>query len=400
MVPDATEPETGASTDTAEAPETNEPTFDVVRVETGGSAVIAGRAEPGATVSVEVDGVSVGEVAADLQGGFVALADLGVSNQPRAITLTSRLGQDDAVVSSQTVILGPTPEQDAEPSISAQSAARPAAQVPGRAESTDVGMGEAGGTVATALEGGVTDTEEAPTADAAVTTDEVALSGSVDTPASEATPATEAESASEDVTQTARAGAEAEEAAGTVSDPATEAPTVLLSDAGGVQVLQGSGPEQPENIAIDAIAYDTSGGVTLSGRATGEGSVRVYIDNKPVQTTEIGVDGRWRTPLPSVDSGVYTLRVDEISSDGSVTSRLETPFQREPEQVILALAEVQEGDPRPLRLVTVQPGNTLWGISRRAYGEGILYVRVFEANRSRIRDPDLIYPGQVFTVPE
>ncbi|MBD3765996.1 MAG: LysM peptidoglycan-binding domain-containing protein, partial [Rhodobacterales bacterium] len=49
--------------------------------------------------------------------------------------------------------------------------------------------------------------------------------------------------------------------------------------------------------------------------------------------------------------------------------------------------------------VTVQPGNTLWGISRERYGQGVLYVRVYEANRSQIRDPDLIYPGQVFTVP-
>ena len=54
----------------------------------------------------------------------------------------------------------------------------------------------------------------------------------------------------------------------------------------------------------------------------------------------------------------------------------------------------------PVRAVTVQPGNTLWAIARDAYGDGILYVRVFEANRGLIRDPDLIYPGQIFTVPE
>ena len=54
----------------------------------------------------------------------------------------------------------------------------------------------------------------------------------------------------------------------------------------------------------------------------------------------------------------------------------------------------------PVRRVVVQRGNTLWGIARRNYGEGILYVRVFEANRDKIRDPDLIYPGQVFNVPD
>uniref|UniRef100_UPI0039B8B640 LysM peptidoglycan-binding domain-containing protein n=2 Tax=Albidovulum sp. TaxID=1872424 RepID=UPI0039B8B640 len=50
-------------------------------------------------------------------------------------------------------------------------------------------------------------------------------------------------------------------------------------------------------------------------------------------------------------------------------------------------------------IVTVQPGFSLWRIARENYGEGLLYVKVFEANRDQIRDPDLIYPGQIFTVP-
>ncbi|HSF63961.1 MAG TPA: LysM peptidoglycan-binding domain-containing protein, partial [Paracoccaceae bacterium] len=50
--------------------------------------------------------------------------------------------------------------------------------------------------------------------------------------------------------------------------------------------------------------------------------------------------------------------------------------------------------------VTVQPGFTLWGIAQDRFGSGFLYVQVFEANRDQIRDPDLIYPGQVFTLPQ
>ena len=52
----------------------------------------------------------------------------------------------------------------------------------------------------------------------------------------------------------------------------------------------------------------------------------------------------------------------------------------------------------PVR-ITVQPGYTLWAIARAELGHGIRYVQVFEANRDKIRDPDLIYPGQVFTIP-
>jgi nucleoid-associated protein YgaU len=47
----------------------------------------------------------------------------------------------------------------------------------------------------------------------------------------------------------------------------------------------------------------------------------------------------------------------------------------------------------------VQPGFTLWAIAEANFGDGVRYVQVFEANRDKIRDPNLIYPGQVFTVP-
>jgi LysM repeat protein len=53
----------------------------------------------------------------------------------------------------------------------------------------------------------------------------------------------------------------------------------------------------------------------------------------------------------------------------------------------------------PVVTVTVQPGNTLWAIAKGQLGDGIRYVQVYEANREAIRDPDLIYPGQIFTIP-
>ena len=47
----------------------------------------------------------------------------------------------------------------------------------------------------------------------------------------------------------------------------------------------------------------------------------------------------------------------------------------------------------------MQPGNTLWAIAEDSYGDGLKYVEVFQANRDKIRNPDLIYPGQIFEVP-
>ena len=182
-------------------------------------------------------------------------------------------------------------------------------------------------------------------------------------------------------------------------ESAGEAPTVLLADEAGVSVLQGG--DAPEaGVLIDAISYDGTGEVVVTGRGRGGGAVRLYLDNVLRETAEIAQDGQWRAPLESVESGAYTLRVDEIGEGGRVTSRAETPFRREEPTEIAKLDAMLAEEKDGVRLITVQPGYTLWGIARSNYGEGVLYVRVFEANRDRIRDPDLIYPGQVFTVPD
>ena len=48
----------------------------------------------------------------------------------------------------------------------------------------------------------------------------------------------------------------------------------------------------------------------------------------------------------------------------------------------------------------MQPGNNLWTIARGRYGAGGEYTRIYTANRDLIRNPDLIYPGQIFRMPE
>ena len=48
---------------------------------------------------------------------------------------------------------------------------------------------------------------------------------------------------------------------------------------------------------------------------------------------------------------------------------------------------------------TVRPGDTLSGIALRAYGNASLWPKIFDANRSKISDPNLIFPGQVFFIP-
>lgn len=177
------------------------------------------------------------------------------------------------------------------------------------------------------------------------------------------------------------------------------APTVLLQDAGGVEVMQSAQAMAPGGVAIDAITYDDEGGVALSGRGSGEAFLRVYLDNSEVTTLQVAADGRWQVALPQIAAGTYTLRVDQIDAGGKVSARAESPFRREPPEKLAAAAAELPGA-EEVTAVTVQPGNTLWAIARERYGDGTAYVRLFEANKTQIRDPDLIYPGQVFAFPE
>ncbi|TDI61823.1 MAG: LysM peptidoglycan-binding domain-containing protein, partial [Alphaproteobacteria bacterium] len=144
------------------------------------------------------------------------------------------------------------------------------------------------------------------------------------------------------------------------------------------------------DLSLDVVDYDEAGAVILQGRAKPGAMIRVYVDNQLVGETFANAEGGWSMiPDQSIVPGVYTLRIDQLDSRGKVLARVEAPFERaEPESTKLV-----EGR------VIVQPGNSLWRISRRLYGRGILYTVIYQANKDNIRDPDLIYPGQVFDTP-
>ena len=48
----------------------------------------------------------------------------------------------------------------------------------------------------------------------------------------------------------------------------------------------------------------------------------------------------------------------------------------------------------------ISRGDSLWALSRLAYGDGARYAVIYNANRAKIHNPNLIYPGQTFVVPQ
>lgn len=223
-------------------------------------------------------------------------------------------------------------------------------------------------------------------------------SGTASTAGSDA--ASDAPVAAAETTEMTAPGASAEaDSPAEGSAPVMEqtAPTVLLADREGIRVVQqgGPGPEVQAQVTLDTIAYDTEGDVVMAGRGPAESDVHFYLDNQPIHLAQIGAAGGWSTELPQVDPGTYTLRLDQVDAEGTVSSRIETPFLREEPETIRAITTASGES-----VVTVQWGNTLWAIAQELLGDGVMYVQIYEANREQIRNPDLIYPGQIFTIPE
>ncbi len=395
----AAAPEANVET-TPDTPAMTPPRFDVVRVDAEGAAVIAGFVMTDADVTLILDGAPIEVTRADGGGNFVSLVSLSPSEAPRVLSLSAALDGGVVIDGEETVIIAPfgaieegTPPDPpptvavAEPGINATS------PEPSVASDTDAAPAQG---VDVALADTTPDPE--PTADATpapVPESDVATAED-DAPAPE--PAEPAE------TDVAVAEPEAPVVAEDVAaaDPETpaaepEAPTVMIASAEGIRVVQGGAPVAQTEIQIDAISYDVTGEVTVAGRGPTDASVRISLNEQTINMGEIGPGGAWSLDLPDVDPGTYTLRVEQIASDGSVTSDIVTPFLREdPERIAANPMLVDPG----ASVITVQPDFTLWGIAQANFGDGVLYVQIFEENRDRIRDPDMIFPGQIFRLPD
>jgi len=171
-----------------------------------------------------------------------------------------------------------------------------------------------------------------------------------------------------------------------------EKPLILRTTPGGATVVL-QRPTDPDTsfgpLALETIDYDASGAVIFAGRAEPARRVQIFIDGRLIASARADAEGRWTTTA-SIAPGVYTLRVFQIGPDGEPEYAIELPFKRESDEA-LALSDGK---------LVVQPGNNLWTISRRVYGSGFQYTIIYEANADQIRDPDLIYPGQIFVVPD
>ena len=261
------------------------PSFDVVRINPQGEAVIAGRAPPGAEVTVHDGDKVLGQVTADANGDWVMLPKEPLAAGPHQLSLTARDKNGTETSSSGVVAMVVPPHP-------------PGAQ-------------------------------PAP----------------------------------------------------------SNAPVAVLVPR------QGSGPAKAmllppgKKLALDVIEYDATGKVQLLGRAQPQSRIGAYLDGKASGSAATEASGGWSLVLDgNVPEGHHQLRVDALDPKGQRLAELNLSFER-------------VAPPAGALAVDIQPGNNLWRIAQHSYGDGLLYTEIYQANRAKIDNPDLIYPGQVFAVP-
>ena len=366
--------------------------LDTARVDADGLVTLAGRAAKGATVEVLVDENLIGTIAVGQDGNFASIFELNSSEEIRVLVLRIKTGEQFAYADQSIVIL---------PS-----------QIKGNAVENDlqVSEGDAGlesSVGAPSVETSVVDNSTVSQEQKTAKTEESFNLESKEALVENQKDVEQAElviniDESADPNLSNSDDDKSDKTANVVLDSDGERtpskPKVVVADSDGVKVLQ---DEQAitDQLALDSIAYDPFGNVTVGGRSSPSGLVRFYVNNEAISAAKTNKEGYWETDLSDIVPGTYTLRIDQLSLKGDVISRLESPFKREDREKLAKLI-APSTSPARINIVTVQPGNTLWAIARKRYGDGLLYVRVFEANRDKIKDPDLIYPGQLFDLPD
>jgi nucleoid-associated protein YgaU len=359
---------TSSTTQIGSAPEkTLRPIFDVVRVDPEGNTVIAGRARPNTKVSILDGDKVIGEVMSDGRGDWVFVPEARLQPGSRVLTLsTGKDGADKLESNDAVVLVIPEPGKDISGAKSTGDRTPLAMVVP-----RDKALRTATRVIQAPKVSGSSVVE----AETALKVEPKAQKGEIIE-----TLANKAKDKDKVVTSSSQVTAVEPKESVVRSFPEPE-----KSNPGGENA------DSKAPVALDTVDYDDKGDVVFSGKAKPGEKVQVYVDNKLVGIAAAGTDGRWTLrPTTPVKPGNHDIRVDKVAETGKVLARIELTFVRAKPFTSLPNQTV----------VIIQPGNNLWRIASKVYGDGLRYTEIFQANADQIRNADLIYPGQVFGLPK
>lgn len=127
--------------------------------------------------------------------------------------------------------------------------------------------------------------------------------------------------------------------------------------------------------------------VSPSGRLLYDTNMKVSLENYTV--TEDATKG------PDVTVSI-TLKQYISYSTKTVTVVKPKP---EKKPVVQQKKKRETSSAPKVKTYTVKSGDCLWNIAKKYYGNGAQYTKIYNANKGKIKNPNLIYPGQVLTIP-
>jgi LysM repeat protein len=175
----------------------------------------------------------------------------------------------------------------------------------------------------------------------------------------------------------------------------------LLPNAEGIKTA----PGQRAPVVIGVVETQPNGAFYVAGQSGAGSTVRLYLNDSYVAQGVSGAAGDYSfSVIRGLLTGQYRVRIDEIDASGTkVVSRAEVVFDyvvpAQAQAAGQATSRAGAVEVPEIKSITVNSGDSLWRISSKFYGEGMRYTVIYRANSGQIRDPNLIYPGQVFVVP-
>lgn len=99
---------------------------------------------------------------------------------------------------------------------------------------------------------------------------------------------------------------------------------------------------------------------------------------------------------------IVSFKLKQYRDFGTKICKISFPKTQKPVAKTPAPARSAPTSPAPKqqnKTYTVVRGDCLWNIAKKFYGNGSQYTKIYNANRDKIKNPNLIYPGQVLTIP-
>ena len=153
----------------------------------------------------------------------------------------------------------------------------------------------------------------------------------------------------------------------------------------GIEIMNNN--EQIKGLALDSVEHFDNNKLRLKGRSIPDYEIQIFLSQKLIGKSLVNSNGMWEFSINKIEFNSVDLEI-RSSYENNILSLKTKILNGNIDQKLLFEKKI-----------IVEDGNSLWRIARKTLGGGILYAEIYKNNKKIIDDPNLIFPGQVFKIP-